>query len=135
MSATQFFWGWSESLVLDQLIISKFLFFLFPITCLFDIVFMWQGKIMSWSLRGINGLVIEDRPNFQLRNSLNVVYYQWYNLFWHPTSVTRQKRRNSAKFNDHDSYGFSICLIIPRVNLKSSDVFWEKLFVPSSVCQ
>ena len=35
---------------------------------------------MSWSLRGINGLVIEDRPNFQLRNSLKVVYYQRCNL-------------------------------------------------------
>ena len=90
---------------------------------------------MSWSLRGIKGLVLEDRPNFQLRNSLKVVYSQWYNLFWHPTSVTRQKRRNSAKFNDHDSYGFSICLIISSVNLKSFDALQEKLFVPSLVCQ
>ena len=87
---------------------------------------------MSWSLRGINGLVIEDRPNFQLRNGLKVVYYQWYNLFWH---ATRQKRRNSTKFKDYDSYGFSICLIIPSVNLKSFDVLQEKLFVPSLVCQ
>ena len=77
---------------------------------------------MSWSLRGINGLVIEDRPNFQLRNGLKVVYYQWYNLFWHATG---QKRRNSAKFKDYDSYGFSICF----------DVLQEKLFVPSLVCQ
>ena len=90
---------------------------------------------MSWSLRGINGLVIEDRPNFQLRNGFKVVYYQWYNLFWHPTSVTRQKKRNSAKSNDHDSYGFSICFIIPSMNLKSFDVLQEKLFVPSFVCQ
>ena len=134
MSATQFFWGWSESLVLDQLIISKFLFFLIPITCLFDIVFIWQGQIMSWSLRGINGLVIEDQPNFQLRNSLKVVYYQRYNLL--ASYVCNEtERRNSTKFNDHDSYGFSICFIIPSMNLKSFDVLQEKLFVPSLVCQ
>ena len=49
--------------------------------------------------------------------------------------LQRDRRRNSTKFKDYDSYGFSICLIIPSVNLKSSDVLQEKLFVPSLVCQ
>ena len=88
---------------------------------------------MYWSLRGINGLVIEDRPNFQLSCVKLCIIRDI--TFWHPTSVMRQKRRNSTKFKDYDSYGFSICLIIPCVNLKSFDVLQEKLFVPSLVCQ
>ena len=78
---------------------------------------------MYWSLRGINGLVIEDQPNFQLSCVKLCIIRDI--TFWHPMSVMRQKRRNSTKFKDYDSYGFSICF----------DVLQEKLFVPSLVCQ
>ena len=45
----------SENLVLDQLIIPKLIFFFILITCLVNIVLMFKGEILSWSLMGVNG--------------------------------------------------------------------------------
>ena len=46
----------SENLVLDQLIIPKFIFFFILITYLVDIVLIFLGEILSWSLMGVKGL-------------------------------------------------------------------------------
>ena len=46
----------SENLVLDQLIIPKFIFFFILVTYLVDIVLIFQGEILSWSLMGVKGL-------------------------------------------------------------------------------
>ena len=46
----------SENLVLDQLIIPKFIFFFILITYLVDIVLIFLGEVLSWSLMGVKGL-------------------------------------------------------------------------------
>ena len=46
----------SESLLLDQLIIPKLIFFFILITYLVDIVLILSGEILSWSLMGVKGL-------------------------------------------------------------------------------
>ena len=60
-----------ENLVLDQLIIPSLIFFFILITCLFDIVLMLWGEVLSWSLMGVKGLspiqmvmIIDDSFNF-----------------------------------------------------------------------
>ena len=46
----------SENLVLDQLIICKFIYFFTLITYLVDIVLILSGEILSWSLMRVKGL-------------------------------------------------------------------------------
>ena len=43
---------------MDQLIISKFIFFFILITYLIDIVLLLLGEILSWSRMGVKGLII-----------------------------------------------------------------------------
>ena len=47
-----------ENLVLDEFVITKLIFFFILITCLFDIVLILLGEILSWSLMGVNGLIV-----------------------------------------------------------------------------
>ena len=47
-----------ENLVLDQLIIPKFMFFSILITYLFDIVLILLGEILCWSLMGLKDCTV-----------------------------------------------------------------------------
>ena len=46
-----------ETVVVDQLIIPKLIFFFILITCLLDIVLILKGEILSWSLMGVKGVM------------------------------------------------------------------------------
>ena len=48
----------SENLVLEQLIIPKLIYLFILITYLVDIVLILTGEILSWSLMGVEGLII-----------------------------------------------------------------------------
>ena len=45
---------------MDQLIIPKFIFFFILIPYLVDIVLILLGEILSWSLMGVQGLIVAN---------------------------------------------------------------------------
>ena len=62
-----------ENLVLDQAIIPKVIFFFILITHLVDIILIWEGEILTWSLMGVKGLIGSSKAihdNTALRYSM-----------------------------------------------------------------
>ena len=58
---------------MDQLIISKLIFFFVLMTYLVDIVLILLGEILSWSLLGVKGLNISCGSDFKIMQKLVVL--------------------------------------------------------------
>ena len=58
----------SDDLLLDQLFITKLIFFFILITFLLDIVSILYGEILVWSLLGVKGFRDIDSQHHRTRN-------------------------------------------------------------------
>ena len=58
----------SDDLLLDQLFITKLIFFFILITFLLDIASILYGEILVWSLLGVKGLRDIDSQHHRTRN-------------------------------------------------------------------
>ena len=77
----------SDNLLLDQQIIPLFIVFVILTTCLFDIVLILWGEILSWSLKGVKKLnevridkisaVNPGHKKFSRRDSWNCLFTLW----------------------------------------------------------